>query len=118
MGQYDKAIEFIQKAIELSPRNPDRKARLAYAYATTGQRDKALNIVNELMKVNRTKYVPYYRLAEVYFALNEKDRGFQLLEKAFEERDIRMPFLNVEQSFEKVRSDQRFKTLLKKMNFE
>jgi hypothetical protein len=51
-------------------------------------------------------------------ALGENNQGFRLLERAYEERDYLLSQIKVSPSFDSVRSDPRFKALLKKMNLE
>jgi hypothetical protein len=46
------------------------------------------------------------------------DQAFNWLEKAYEVRDQQMVWLKVLPIFNPLRSDQRFKTMLKKMNLE
>ena len=56
-------------------------------------------------------------IALLCFELGEIDQGFEWLEKAYEERDTVMIRLKVNPQFDKVRSDPRFKAMLKRMNF-
>jgi len=54
----------------------------------------------------------------VHFALGENDQGFKWLERSYEERVPGMKRLKIDQEYDSVGSDPRFKALLKKMNFE
>jgi hypothetical protein len=53
-----------------------------------------------------------------YFAIEENDRGFYWLEKAYENKDNTMVWLKIARDFSGVRSDPRFKELLKKMGLD
>ena len=57
-------------------------------------------------------------MALIHFALGENDKGFERLEKAYEERDSRLRKLKTDPIFDNVRSDPRFKELLKKMGLD
>jgi hypothetical protein len=56
-------------------------------------------------------------VATIYAGLAEKERAFAELETALQERDWRMSaLLKVEPMIEPLRSDARFKEMLKRMN--
>lgn len=57
-----------------------------------------------------------YPVAILYAKLNEKDRAFELLNKALESRAHAMAQIKVQPSLDNLRSDPRFQELLKKMN--
>ena len=81
-------------------------------------RDEALRIIDRLDGLSKDRYVgPLYR-AMVWTGLGDKYRALENLEKAFEERESGMAFLKVWPIFDSLRSEPRFKALLKKMNLE
>ena len=49
--------------------------------------------------------------------MDEKDKTFDWLDKAYEERDILMPLLNVPKFFIDLCDDPRFEALLKRLRF-
>jgi tetratricopeptide (TPR) repeat protein len=59
-----------------------------------------------------------YALAIAYVGLNQFDQAMATLEQAYELRDINMYFVNSDPVFDPIRSDARFKALMRKMNFE
>jgi hypothetical protein len=54
-------------------------------------------------------------MAISYFALGDKDRGFEWLTKAFDQRSGYVPWANVLPAFDGVRSDPRFKALVARL---
>jgi tetratricopeptide (TPR) repeat protein len=54
-------------------------------------------------------------LAEIYTRLGEKDKAFAWLQKAYEERSGAMVFLNAEPFWDPLRSDPRFKDLVRRV---
>ena len=54
-------------------------------------------------------------IASVYAGLGDKDKTFEWLEKAFEERDPNNFVIKVEPNFDDVRSDPRWTKLMEKM---
>jgi hypothetical protein len=59
--------------------------------------------------------MPFY-IARIYLGSGDKDKIFEWLEKAYEERDFWLIFLKADPMFDSLRSDLRFKALLDKMN--
>ena len=57
-------------------------------------------------------------LARLYAQLGEKDQAFEWLEKAYEERDGDLLFINNRPDFDPLRDDPRFHDLLRRMNLE
>jgi hypothetical protein len=54
-------------------------------------------------------------VATFYARLDRRDEAMRWLEKGYEERDFRMTLLAVTWEFDKLRSDPRFKDLLRRM---
>jgi hypothetical protein len=54
----------------------------------------------------------------LHFALGEIDRGFEWLEKACDSGDVWLPFMQGSPGTAPLRSDPRFKALLRKMGLE
>ena len=59
-----------------------------------------------------------YTKAKWYFELGDIDQGFFFLEKAYEQRNVNMRFIKVSPAFDNIRSDPRYKQILRKMNLE
>jgi serine/threonine protein kinase/tetratricopeptide (TPR) repeat protein len=53
----------------------------------------------------------------VYLVLEDMDMAFHWLEKAYTERDTAIVFINMDPSFDYLRSDPRFQDMLRQMNF-
>jgi hypothetical protein len=59
-----------------------------------------------------------YLVATAYFTLGETDRGFEWLEKAFDEYDENLNFIAVDPVLDSQRSDPRFIDLLDRAGLE
>ena len=114
-GKYEEAIAAIQEARALVGGGPN--PALAYAYAVAGNRKEAMKILHELKELSTREYVPAYSFARIYLGLGEHEKSLDLLEKAYEERNPYMVKLKVEPIFDPIRSDPRFQSLLRRMNF-
>ncbi|HVQ36863.1 MAG TPA: winged helix-turn-helix domain-containing protein [Pyrinomonadaceae bacterium] len=115
-GMYAEAIASYQKGIDISERTPSFLAMMGHAYAASGRRDEALKILSELTEMSGNKHVAPYDLAILYTGLGEKDKAFEQLGKAIEGRSGWVIYLNVEPLFDPLRSDPRYKALLKRIN--
>jgi len=56
-----------------------------------------------------------FGVAQRYAIAGEKDLAFEWLEKVYEERHPVLTFVNIMPAFEDLRSDARFKDLLRRM---
>ena len=81
-------------------------------YAATGKRDEALKIIAAM---KQQPNVSPMGLANIYSALGEKDQTFEWLEKAYAERTPLLRALQTGRAWDPLRSDPRFKDLLKRM---
>jgi len=141
--QYDDAIEALKKTIEMDPNFPyahfflgaaysqksmyeealaefqkeSNIAWIAITYVRMGKRGEAQNMLEELLVQSKKEYVSPFNIAVVYFVLGENDQGFKWLEKAYEE-GIGERLLKISPALDNVRSDPRYKTLLKKVGLD
>jgi len=117
-GQTLEAIPEYQKAVEISQSDSDPTAALAHAYAATGRKAEAQKILHGWLRQSENSYVSSYMIATVYAGLGEKDKAFEYLEKAYQERSSDLPyFLRADLRMDSLRSDPRFQDLVRRMNF-
>ncbi|HEX6279932.1 MAG TPA: tetratricopeptide repeat protein [Pyrinomonadaceae bacterium] len=141
---YDRAVEQLQKALELEKgfysatqvllasyalngQNDLAIAKLqeskdgnllgaaGYVYAMSGRKDDAARVIEELDRRSRQTYISAAAFALIYLALDDKDKAIAYLEKGFEERAFQMQFLKVDPRWDKLRDDPRFQDLLTKV---
>ncbi len=63
-------------------------------------------------------YVSPAHTAWIYLALGDKRTALDLLEKAYEDRDQRLPWIKVDHNYDSLRSEPRFIALLKKVGLD
>jgi eukaryotic-like serine/threonine-protein kinase len=115
-GQQVDAIPEYKKAVDLSEGDTDPTAGLAHAYATAGQRSNAEKILRELLQKSKTTYISPYMIATIYAGLDDKNKAFEFLEKAYQERSPDIPyFLKADLRIDNLRSDLRFQDLLRRV---
>jgi len=161
--QYDRAIEYFQKGLEMDSDFPFAHFALAEAYDQTGRYEQALaehekalelarrgqaidlgggdaprawyaltgplqNAYKQLRGpnywqdrlVSATKLYDDGRatasaVAGIYAILGDKEQAVDWLEKAYEQSDDFLVFLNIQPQFENLRSEPRFRALVKKI---
>ncbi len=116
--QLREAVAEYQRAAELSQGNEDPIAGLAHAYTAAGKRGEAQKVLRKWLTEAKTSYVSPYMIATIYSGLGEKNKAFEYLEKAYQERSSDLSyFLRADLRLDSLRSDPRFENLLQRMNF-
>ena len=72
-------------------------------------------MLQRLEKLPSSKYVSPMGIAIVYSALGEKDRAFELLDKAIEQHDAGVVNLPILAGLDALRGDPRFQDLLRRI---
>jgi TolB-like protein/Tfp pilus assembly protein PilF len=114
-GMYKESIAELQTAVALSP-TASRRSLLGWAYARSGNRVEALKILSELQEMSGREYVPPWAIANLYTGLGDRERAIEWLGRAYQERSTSEIFLKANPGFDPLRSDPRFKALLRQMN--
>ena len=114
LGQYSDAVSEYQKAVTFSQgeiRSPDW-----HGYAGKGRRVDTEKILADLLRQSKRNYVSPYMIATVYVDLGQKDKAFEFLEKAYQERSPDVPyFLKADLRLDPIRSEPRFQDLLRRV---
>ncbi len=117
MGMYKQAVAEIRKA-EQGPHLGAgwSSLTLAYAAATSGHKQDALILVERVRKEAGPRHVDFY-LAILYAAAGQNDQAFTYLEAARLARDPDFSMIQADYRLDSIRSDPRYKDLLRRMNF-
>jgi hypothetical protein len=86
-----------------------------HALGLSGDKPAARGVLKQLENASQTRYVPAIYFAAVYTGLGDFDQAFQWLDKAYEERDDRLIYLQAEPMADPLRKDPRFTALMKRM---
>jgi tetratricopeptide (TPR) repeat protein len=112
---YAEAIAAFERLVALE-KSPVNMARLAHGYAVGGRRDEAIKILRELTEISNRTYVPAYDLATIYAGLGETNQAFECLERFSRDHSGRAFYLKTDPRLDSLRTDRRFKALLKRMD--
>ncbi len=117
LGESELAINQFRGLIAKEGASPPLHSALGHAYGLAGNTAQARKVVRELEERSRREYVPPHLIARVYAGLGEKDKSMEWLRKAYIERIGDLVFVNVDPTFDPLRSDSRFQDLLRRMDF-
>jgi TolB-like protein/DNA-binding winged helix-turn-helix (wHTH) protein/Tfp pilus assembly protein PilF len=121
-GMHKEAIQELEKTANLFG-FPESTSRIHRAFVSSGYQGAMRQFAKELEYLATTKqaFVPV-NLAEVYAAMGDKDRAFYWLEQAYSHRDthgastdLGLERLNMEFLLDPLRSDPRFKDLVRRI---
>jgi tetratricopeptide (TPR) repeat protein len=115
LGRYPEAIQVFRREVELSPERSTTLAYLAAAHAMAGERSEARKQLADLHDRSDAAYVSSFDFALVHFALDEHEEGFRWLDRSMEERAPWLVWLRVDPMFDRVRSNPRFRDVLRGM---
>jgi serine/threonine protein kinase/Tfp pilus assembly protein PilF len=116
-GKSRDAIASARSASEDEPLADWPTAVLGMAYAADGQPAEAQKVLAEMNQKASRGWVPSYAFAEIYAGLRDKSQTLGALEKSYAERAWFLTCLNTAPEFDFIRSEPRFQTLLRRMNF-
>lgn len=115
LGQKEEALANARKAVELLDGSPVSLKVLGYVQGEIGNRAEALGIAREIEAKYSRGEADGRDVAVVYAGLGDHDKVFEWLEKDFQSRSSSLAELRLERPFVPLRSDPRFKDLLKRM---
>jgi Tfp pilus assembly protein PilF len=94
--------------------DPEVAASLGYVYANAGQAEPAQAILERLKKLAQQRYVSPLYMAIIATGLKNNDTAIEYLSSAFNNRHPGLVLIRVDPLFDDLRSDERFKELVKK----
>jgi len=109
-GMYREA----EKSARLEGVDPRISLRLAYIFAAAGSKAKALGILITRRRSKRQELDPT-SLVDVYVCLGENSLALDWLEKAYDQRDPYMVFMNVARRVDPLRAEPRFQNLVRRV---
>jgi TolB-like protein/Tfp pilus assembly protein PilF/predicted Ser/Thr protein kinase len=126
-GMYAEAIDEFQKGAGGAAASSGRGAGnappspvLAYIYAKAGRKAEALQMLARIQDSAKDRYVPALTSVRIYSALGQKDKAFEWLEKAYNDRSIaaQTSGIRADPAYDPLRSDPRFADLLRRINLQ
>ena len=115
-GRYDEAIQALQNIRQLS-QDPIADMALGHVFALAGRKAEAQNMATELEEKARSKQVSSFLPSVVYAGMNEKDKAFYWLERAYQERSNWLTLIRIGRRMKNLHGDPRFDDLVNRIGF-
>jgi TolB-like protein len=115
MGKSTESVQEYLKFESLSGAKPQTIGRLQETFSKWGVRGFWRRRLEDYREAANSQYINTAMVAEACLRAGEKDSAFEWLEKAFEDRDDLMINLNVDPVFDGIRTDPRFRDLVRRV---
>jgi tetratricopeptide (TPR) repeat protein len=112
-NRHEEAIQKLKTAVERSKGHPRMRGLLGCAYAKAGKEAEARAELTMLLADDR--FGSALAKARMYATFGEKDKAFEWLRKACDERDANVIWLKTDPYLASLRSDPQFTEVLKGM---
>ena len=112
MTQAGLLLQQMQKGKE---RIPLMEMAVGLFFAVTGHKAKATAALESLQRLAARRYVPATYIGILLAGMGDREKAFEWLEMAYEERADGLTLLNVEPMVDALRKDVRFESLLKRL---
>ena len=112
-GVYDQAVAAYTKSSALNGAPPDMLKKMNEVYTKSGWKAYVQANLDQIQQQERQ--FPAFVLATFYARLEQPDETIKWLEKGYEDRDFRMTVIGNSFEFDSVRSDPRFKELVRRV---
>jgi serine/threonine protein kinase/tetratricopeptide (TPR) repeat protein len=114
MGKQKEAVAEREKFVSLSG-SPELAASIEEDFSKSGYNGVLRSWLDGLTEISKHGYVSSYDIAQIYARMGEKEKTLIWLEKAYDEHDSGLVSLGVDPLFNRVRSEARFHSLLKRL---
>jgi serine/threonine-protein kinase len=114
-GAHKEAIIHAERGVGLSPGVNFLRGVLGAVYAMANETTAARQVLDDLLERSTRMYVGPTVISWIYSHLDEHDRAFEWLGKAYEQRDCTLGFGLRAPLYDVIRDDPRFGELLAKL---
>jgi serine/threonine protein kinase/tetratricopeptide (TPR) repeat protein len=117
-GQFDEAVICYARAREADANSRFVDSLEAMTLAMAGRRADASALLDKVTRRAANDYISPVSIAYVCTALGDKDRAFENLDRAIHDRDPNLLGLKSNPIFERLRTDERYHAILRKMQLD
>jgi tetratricopeptide (TPR) repeat protein len=118
VGHVEKAWGLLREVAETEVDIPYALGFLGWGLAIAGHREEALSTLEKLEDFSSGQYVPPFQKGNILAGLGRLDEAFELFEESYRLRSPQLVLWNTIPTLDHVRSDPRFRSLLRRVGFE
>jgi len=115
-GNYEEAFETALKIYSIKNNNTAIKA-LEAGFEDGGYRMAMQRTAEMMIDYSDSTYFAPWQICTLYCRAEMKEEALDWLERAYEEHDNNMPYINVDPIFDIIKDEERFNILKQKMKF-
>lgn len=115
IGQTDAALASLRRAVDLSGGSAWANGPLGWTLGESGRTDEARAVLSAMLAKAREGFISPAMVALVHVGLGERESALAALDRAYEERDIRLAFLHMDHRWNALRVESRFVALSHKL---
>ena len=113
-GLYDEAISAVERGLASDPANPHLLGMLASIRGRQGKKDEAERVRAQIEAAASRERMPMFVRALAYEGCGDRDRAFEFLDRALDEREP-IAVLDILYRRQELNADPRYQGLLRKM---
>ena len=117
-GKHKEGLDELERAADLSGDSPLYTAQVGVSLGLAGEKKEALRVIRQLQAISGKRYVSPYGEAQIYSTLNDTEQTYKWLETACRDRTVWMSYLAVDPVFDSIRSEERFRDLLRRVGLD
>ncbi len=114
-GAFEEAKQAVEKLSELSGERIRELIIVGGLHALRGERTEALVMLKQVEDLSQHSHFSFVGVAILYVNLGDLDKAFELIEESYRRREPALVYLQVEPTFDPLRSDPRYSAMLAKM---
>jgi tetratricopeptide (TPR) repeat protein len=114
-GDVEQALTHYRRALDINPRDRRALPALGHLLGTVGRASEARLVLRRLEDLDAQVRGCAWQIAVVHVGLGDHTQALDWLERAFERRQMHVPFMVVEPRFEPLRPRPRFQAMVRRL---
>ncbi len=117
-SRWSEGVEAAEQGLRVSPQSPWVMGSLGWLYGCAGEASRARECEQRLNAFARSRYVSPMWFALIHLGLNEKDRFFEAMNAACDDRAPWLRYIKAGFMFRRFADDGRFRQLVDRLRLE